>query len=579
MASGGAGTVLQAVAVAIAVLVVSAALVVLVPDGDSPVDSTNANRTEGGDVDLSQSVDGDLLVGPETLHTWQAATDRFGTPPGNRPTGSIAAHGYIDLLETKLNETLGPEQVQREAFTFPKWEEPAPSNVSLEVLEGEQQGPVDVAAYIPYSGSTSLEGVQAPLVYLGADTDPATVGAADVRGKIVIVDVPPVPLTVGAFEAISYYEHDPNDTMGPATPYERSWVSQIPLTEQMRALSEAGAAGIVAVLDLPEEAAEGAYFPYEGEVYGIPGVFVDRQRGDELKQAASPDGVPARLTLESHVEPEATSYNLVATIPGTTNESILLHSHTDGPNSIEDNGPWGVLALADYFAQVPREDRQRTIHIALTDGHFAGGFSGGVGAWRFVEAHEDDILEQTVAALSLEHFGAREYLPTGDGDYELTGHNEMTGFFIPENEPLVQETIAMVKGEDLARHVLMRPFEASQEEPGERVWPGEGMVFHLAGIPTIQFISGPTYLLNAGPPTTDELTDYPLFHRQVRGFAQLVTNLSHVPADELASRDYTTAGQPSSILPIPGLEATEPTASDRLALDPAIGTERSGVAS
>lgn len=548
----------QLIAVALATGLLTVGLVVTLPDhaGDQALEPADQPTT-----DLATQVDDELLVGQDQLHRWQAMTDRFGTPPGNRPTGSIAAHGYIGVLEETLTGILGPDNVTREAFTFTKWEEPAPGNVSLALGQGADSDPVPVASYIPYSGTTGPQGISAPLVYLGADTDPATVAAADVQGKIALVDVPPVPLTTGIFEAIAYYEHDPGGTVDPATAYDRTWISQIPLLRMIEALEAAGAAGMVAVLDLPPAMAEGAYFPYEGEVLGLPGLFVDRETGDRLKQAAGPTGTPARLTLETTVDDDATSYNLIGTIPGQSDETILLHSHTDGPNSIEDNGPWAAMALAGYFQQVPKEDRARTIRVVLTDGHFAGGFSGGVGAWRFVEAHEDDILADTVAAISLEHLGARELLEGPDGSFELTGLNEPAGLFMPENQALVDASIDMLQREDLRRHLVLRPFEPSTEDPSQRVWPGEGMVFHLSGIPTIQFIAGPTYLLTWGQPTTDALTDYELMWRQLRGFAQLVTDLSHVPGQALASQDPTAVGEPTSVLPLPALHGADRSAS------------------
>lgn len=46
--------------------------------------------------------------------------------------------------------------------------------------------------------------------------------------------------------------------------------------------------------------------------------------------------------------------NLVGTIPGRSEETIILLSHTDGANAVWENGPAGILALARYFASIPR---------------------------------------------------------------------------------------------------------------------------------------------------------------------------------------------------------------------------------
>jgi hypothetical protein len=116
----------------------------------------------------------------------------------------------------------------------------------------------------------------------------------------------------------------------------------------LNALARAGAVGAVGVLDLPEEAERGDYAPFFGIVSpNMPAVYVDRDTGASLKSAISSQGplLAAKLVLDATVAP-ATSENLVGVLPGESAEEILLGSHTDGPNSIEDNGPAAILALA-----------------------------------------------------------------------------------------------------------------------------------------------------------------------------------------------------------------------------------------
>ena len=76
--------------------------------------------------------------------------------------------------------------------------------------------------------------------------------------------------------------------------YKRPYLNGlIPLLEKLEA---AGAAGVVGVLDYPSDGADGSYFPYDGIIRSVPGLYVDRATGAALKDQARA-GTPARLTL------------------------------------------------------------------------------------------------------------------------------------------------------------------------------------------------------------------------------------------------------------------------------------------
>ncbi len=475
------------------------------------------------------------LPSAEELRALQGEIDNFDA--GNRPAGSEAELAFIEHLNIRL-ESLGVS-TQKHPFSFDRWNPPA--QFSLEILEGPDAGSFDLAAYIPFSGTGDEKGIEAPLVYASIDPVTGLIEGEDPRGKIVVVDVPPAPLPLAVFRSIAYYEHDPDNDTNPNDIYRRTWLAQAGMWVILDALSSAGAAGLVAVLDLPEEAARGAYFPYDGNIRNVPGVYVDREVGSLIKNAAT--GVQARLVMNATVDSNSTSYNLSGIIPGAPGPDaenlIVLHSHTDGPNSIEDNGTIAVVELARYFKGVPQADRPKSILILLTSGHF----SGWAGALAWVE--ENQALKSKVATIiSLEHLGAREYVELADGSYGLTGRNEMGGIFVGPNEPLVSEGIELLKREDIKRHFVLRPFYPSRSEPGEIGWPGEATEFETAGFPTLQYITGPQYLLNWGVDTTNTFTDYALMHRLMRGFAQMVHNLMPVDADELRDDDPGTLGSP-----------------------------------
>lgn len=60
-------------------------------------------------------------------------------------------------------------------------------------------------------------------------------------------------------------------------------------------------------------------------------------------------------------------------IPGQSDELVVLNSHTDGTNGLEDNGPDVIVDIAQYLARLPGEALPRSVMIMLSAGHFAGG--------------------------------------------------------------------------------------------------------------------------------------------------------------------------------------------------------------
>ncbi|WP_436953708.1 hypothetical protein [Streptomyces sp. SudanB182_2057] len=96
----------------------------------------------------------------------------------------------------------------------------------------------------------------------------------------------------------------------------------------------------------------------------------------------------------------------IATLPGESGDVILLWTHTDGINAVEENGAVAMLNLMRHFAKVPPAERNRTIVCVLTEGHFGG--SAMADNW-WIDARPD-IAEKAVVALAMEHLGCREWL-------------------------------------------------------------------------------------------------------------------------------------------------------------------------
>lgn len=542
---------------------ISLALVLLSACGSSSVpNAADGNAVLGnctGDIASDAAIIDALVPDVATVRKRQVAADRFGD--GFRVAGNQAELDYIDYLAGQLR-TLGASDVRKEPYTFTAW---SAKSTKLEVLNGASPGPLHVAYFIPSSGSTGPDGLTAPVTYLSALSGVNLLGAlyaalsqqnpaniplalqtvlqdtlgggvslaqaitsANVAGKIVMYDAPKLAVPMGVFEAIAVHVQDDNGTLGPLTPYTRPFINQLILIGAIDvALKAAGAAGVIAVIDYPQNAADNSYVPFGAlALPSVPGLYLDRDTGQALKQqivAAGVTPLQLKMTLDAS-QSEATSYNVSALIPGECDRQILVSSHSDGPNSIEDNGPAAILSIADYFLHAPASQRRRGLKIVITGGHFAG--SPGIHA--YIDAHHDELQEKAMTAIEIEHLGAREWDEITPGTMALDGLPEPLVLYGDVGQ--VQQDESVKFSQQFDRSIVTIPLPFGEGGP----WSS------AAGLPKIQLITGPVYLLNGPfPEVSSDFTDYELEQRQIKGLIQMVLNLNTQSAATLrADRSF-----------------------------------------
>ena len=505
--------------------------------GGTADDAGTGGRDAGGvpgAQDASSSPPGTTCASISQLQAWVQDIDSFDG--GYRPTGSSAHEGYIALLAKQLT-ALGVSDVHTEAYPFTRW---TPSAWSLTLLDGASAGPVALSGYVPYSGTTAPGGVTSGMVYVPASTiplDPTALGKAlqdpatwqqtlgaqlqaslaslAIAGKIVLFDVPRVAVALTTLTGPPVLVNDPGGTLPPNATVTRTDLSAMLVVPAMlSALAAHGALGAVGILDSPQEAAQGEYAPFFGVVSpNLPSVYVDRPTGETLKNALAASGplLGASLVLDASLAP-ATSENLVGVLPGDSPQELLLGSHTDGTNSMEDNGPAAILALASCLQPTKRP---RTVRIVLSGGHFVGSR----GLQSYVAAHTADLTANALAVVEIEHLGAREWTEVSPGVMGLTGLPEVQVVTTWSNQPLVDAGKAFAK--EFPRSIVGGP-----------PLLGEGHNFSI--VPLVQFITMPEYLLVGHlPAITSQFTDFALMQRQVDAFAAMEASLALAPAAQL----------------------------------------------
>ncbi len=474
---------------------------------------------------------------------------------GPRFTGTPAHNNFIDWLEAGLSGA-GCQMLPRDEFPFTRW---LAEGYSLEILDGPAPGQVPVSAYASYSGQTPPGGVTGALAYLGTlpelglpgnPQDIATLEAALARaqsvtadwakaalagipggaaGRIVLVDTQlPPSLTEDDFLPLVTYAYNPANTAGTQTlDYKRMWVANAVLPQVMNALVQAGAAGGVLILDGSAANTAGQYLPYGNPIAGVPALLVDRDTGAALRQQAQ--ATPAtRLTLTASTA-NVNGPQLVGILPGadpSTDEVMIVNTHTDGMNAFEENGGIGMVWLARYFASLPASARlRRTLVFSAVMGHFSP-VATTAQTTGFVQRHPD-LIKRAAASLTLEHFGSSEWIDDSSG-YHPTGGPEALAVWHSQT-PIAAPLCDSIVSENLVHTSALRPAGSYMIAVGGPL--------HTAGVPSTSFIAGPNYLVSwADGGHLDKFLPARA-QLEVRWAADFLTRLDGIPAAELAAGD------------------------------------------
>ena len=363
---------------------------------------------------------------------------------------------------------LGLKDVRREPVEVLRWEDLS-SNLTV-WLESDPRSTFSPPCFpIPYS--TSTDGLEGSLS-----------AVEESEGRIAVNDIAlmVVQQTMMTSAASRYYDPDGEFvTKSQVVPFSNA------MMEVMKAAIDAGASAFVGLLTgFPWETRE-YYVPYDAIQRPVPGVYLSKSDGERLKELMNRGAVRAKIVAKSKTE-KVTTNNVIGTLPGVSDEWIVIGSHHDGPwaSAVEDaSGIAMVLAQAKYWSQVPQEERPHNLLFLLTSGHMAGG----AGCQAFVNDNAE-LIDRIVVEIHLEHT-ARECRGE-DGRLIPTDKPEIRWWWVSKITELEDVVEDAIKVEDLRRSLLLPP-DALGKMPTT-----DGGFFHPAGVPIVQYLTAPMYLFD-----------------------------------------------------------------------------------
>lgn len=252
---------------------------------------------------------------------------------------------------------------------------PVQGEVRLIGAEAMGRGSRDIVlASAMVGGDGPVDGaVTAPLVYAGQGLD-ADLAGRDLKGKIAVILATPDP---------SLYAAVPSN--------------------RLATVMDAGAVGAIEILAQPgnlksfDRDRHGCGRRLCFTVGGEDGFFLQNVLGEAAKAGKT---ITATLSASSETLDRDVS-NVVATLPGKTDRTVIIVAHADGWFGGADDNASGLavmIGLARHFAKQPK--LERTLVFVASAGHHSAG-ANGVRAFR--ARHEDDYMAKADLIVNIEH--------------------------------------------------------------------------------------------------------------------------------------------------------------------------------
>ncbi len=379
---------------------------------------------------------------------------------------------------------LGLGDVHEQAFDLPpQW---MPRSWSVTAAGSGRTVSLDTAQPTYLSVATPAEGLDLEAVYAGLASDADLALAPDVRGK-----------------AAFFYSTD--------TSSRHIGV----MDGAIKRLADRGAAAIFVIQGIPGNLRT-QFYPVNSPV---PTFSLGQKDGLDLRDlvgAASPSPVRVRIQLAVDRVPGLKTATIWATLPGATDERVYVVAHRDGWFEGANDNAAGVatmMALAEYFSQVPRAERRRTIVFLGTSGHHDNGAESGT----WLAAHPE-LFQKAALLVNCEHTGA---VATGQNSTRQTTAGAAATWYASGDR------LAAVVDAALGAFGVPTYPQSSASPAGEI-----GRYYRLA--PSVQIMTS-GFVWHSDQETADTISPEGIA-AVTRAYAKIVADVDGVPLGELRVR-------------------------------------------
>lgn len=291
-----------------------------------------------------------------------------GTLFWGRNVGFKAHEETQDWVEGYFRK-FGLKDIHRKPFDLP----PQWSAKSYDISFSGAGAPAKLRSARPAedSKSTPAEGLELELAWVGQGSDADYIGK-DVKGKAVLIQDIPQPGVL-------------RHTITAEGAVQRAFAK--------------GAAAVGMVYGISDN-----FALWELRSGGRPGFCIGYEDGMILRDLIGKgQSVKVTIKLDAEEKTGLKTASVLGTLPGTTDEEIIIIAHMDGyfDGAIDNGSGLAVMmGLLEHFSKVPQAERKRNIRFLGSAGHH-----GGPGA-RWLHDEREKELAKTALMINLEHVAA-----------------------------------------------------------------------------------------------------------------------------------------------------------------------------
>ena len=355
-----------------------------------------------------------------------------------RIIGTSADEASAKWMAAKFN-SFGLSDVHIQPFDLPdQW---MPQSWEVAATKGGQKVVLETAQPAYQTPPTSGTGLDLEAAWVGTGSEADYIGR-DVHGKAVFMFSMPLP---------------------------GSWRHTATAEDAVRRAEAKGAAAIFVVVALPGNIRT-QFYPTRTNV---PTFSMGMKDGYAMRDmigkagASAPPHVSVRLDVK--MTPNMKTGMVWGTLPGTTDETIVLIAHRDGWFESGTDNASGVAAevgLAEYFSKIPKAKRRRTIIFLGTTGHHNGGNVSGT----WILGHRDSLFAKTALLINLEHVATVQTYLLGEDIRSANSETAMLWYAGGPRRPKLQD-IAVKAFREFGVRTYATPELAAPGGEMSGLWP------------------------------------------------------------------------------------------------------------
>lgn len=374
------------------------------------------------------------------------------------------------------------------------------------------------------------------LIYLGEGSEKDFEGV-DVKGKLVLCDCPWFDMDEDGYatewcsnEAIVYDpDADSREKVRKTDSYSpNAWPYNYIMAQKN------GALGFVGILnDYFEDGIEwNEDYTEIGNTNGldrleIPGVWVGTTAAAGILSELKNNKAKASLYAKAYYF-NGEARNVSGILPGMSDDIILVHSHHDAvfSGAVQDaSGMSEVMALAEYFSKLEKEERLKTLIFAGFDGHYTD-YEGHRAFINKLATGNSSVIADCV----IEHVGKEAGIDEHNNPI-IKDYPEIRLCYVSNRKELVDVVKnAFVKNE-VKRTVMLPVDDYVAPEDGKYEFAKDEVISdayysHLAGFRIVSLLSPPMYLFH--PMDTPDMVPKEELVPIGLAFAEIITRIAEM---------------------------------------------------